>query len=249
MTPNALLTFGWPKIITPDLSAPHFLERLQTMDTASLGRWAASSAAPDGVLNISALDRLFRRGPNGMAAIRQLVGLIGEKLSAWNAISRLQFECDAFAYAFLKQTYNYDVILPETPNQSGSFRDRIGSLKTTLDALKAFERDGCPIPQAIPTAAQDYLRIRTTLSRPSARLERVVLATLLINGPSKLDELESETGADTATALRILLGYAEPGYVTFEPTDESFCLGTQHLPSILFCLREKMGFDYLSALD
>jgi len=189
MLPQVVLTFGWPGAKNSEISAKAFLDMLKEANVATLANWVGTMVGEDRTLRVYDLDGLFRRGPGGMTAMREMVGLLGEKLQAWKDVSVLQFDCDAFAYAFLKQTHNYDVILPEAANPVGTFRQQLGTLKATLDALAEFERSGTALPATVSETEQGYLRVRASLSRPSARLERVILATLLINGPSTLQSL------------------------------------------------------------
>lgn len=249
MLPQVVLTFGWPRAKSSEISAKAFLDMLKEANVAKLASRVSTLVGENRTLRIHELDGMFRRGPGGMNAMREMVGLLGEKFQAWKNVSALQFNCDAFAYAFLKQTHNYDVILPEAASPVGTFRQQLGALKATLDALAAFERSGTALPATVSETEQGYLRVRASLSRPSARLERVIVATLLINGPSTLPELVAETATDAPTLLRILLSFADPEYVIYDPDSQRFRLGMKHLHSILFCLREKMGFDHLSVLD
>lgn len=249
MLSQTVLTFGWPRAQPSQISAHRFLDVLKDGNIKTLVSWIETVIPNDGVLRICELDGLFRRGPRGMQAMRDLIGLVGENYQAWSDVSALQFECDAFAYAFLKQAHNYDVILPVVEHPVGPFRRELTRLKATLNALADFERSGIELPPGVNETEEEYLRVRAALSRPSARLERVILATLLINGPSTLPELSAETGTDAPTLMRILLSFSDPEYIAYEPDTERFRLAMKHLPSILFCLREKMGFDYLSVFE
>ncbi|MEL6189056.1 MAG: hypothetical protein AAFU79_30920 [Myxococcota bacterium] len=122
-----------------------------------------------GRLRLTGLDHLFRRRPGGLRTLRSFVWHLGELLVGPEETLPVECECDAFAYAFLKRTHNFDVILPEK-EPDGRHRAKRRRLEAGLSALTEYERHGTPIPVAVGIDQGDYLALRRCLTRPSARL-------------------------------------------------------------------------------
>ncbi|MEO1456221.1 MAG: hypothetical protein AAFV49_01450 [Pseudomonadota bacterium] len=168
MQTQAVLTFGWPEASSSQPAATELLELVQEKGVDAARAWM-EAVSSTGRLRLTGLDHLFRRRPGGLRTLRSFVWHLGELLVGPEETLPVECECDAFAYAFLKRTHNFDVILPEK-EPDGRHRAKRRRLEAGLSALTEYERHGTPIPVAVGIDQGDYLALRRCLTRPSARL-------------------------------------------------------------------------------
>ena len=116
-----------------------------------------------------------------------------------------------------------------------------------LPALENFERLGNPFPEGFNIEKGEYLGLRGVLSRISARDERRSLATLLVSGPSTMEEISKDLNLNYTLGNRILGIFADIGIVNIQDNDK-YIISLDKLPLVVFFLREIMGLDYLEML-
>lgn len=213
---------------------------------------ARGQAGDTATLTIGNLDGLIRRTPEGYRPLQWLVSA----LIMWHGTPpsegkpALACRINACTYAYLKGAKNLDLTLPERRNG-----DAEGISKTLEDwqaaviALQEFERSGEPLPQRFEALRPIYLKARPILSRPSARDERRVLTSLLLNGPSTPAQLEGELGMSHHLMVRVIQPFQEAGVIERNThADAGYRVTGQSLPVALFGLREAAGIEILRAL-
>jgi hypothetical protein len=257
MSLEAVLTVGWPEVPANDQhSAKAIHKACQSGDESTRDKQYHQKLLAilnelrqtlDGrqPLIIKGMESLFRRRANGFAAIKQFAGTLNEVDVFRPVFETVQCEIDVFAYAFLKKAKNFDFFLPETQEKKGSFRALYPQWRQEMADLEAFERRG---KHASRIDVNGYLQLRRIIARKTARDERRVLATLLVSGPSPREEIREDLGLPYNLAERIL-----PTLQNIDVLDirnqNCYVIDIAVLPRVLFCLREVMGLDLLSALD
>lgn len=196
---------------------------------------------------IAGLDRLLRRRTHGFEPIKRFVSGLASLSSAEFSSATLVCQIDVFAYAFLKGTKNFDFLLPVNPAINGDFYSNQQHWLTTFAALEAFERSGKPLPDKAGVTSEQYLAFREIIARPSARDERRALATLLVSGPSTLDDISNDLGLNYTLGRRTLSVFEAIGVIE-RRHDGTYAIAMPHLALTLFGLRETMGLDLLSVL-
>ncbi len=241
MTLEAVLTLGWPD--DPDLE--YAAVRLHEAAGPEKGgeEYARNLGAflegEDRV--IYGLDLLFRRRVTGFGPLRKFVAA----LASLQTSATISCRVDGFAFAFLKGAKNFDFILPEV--EKGPFRDGLPDLFRQLQVLEHFERSGTPLSSEIGFTRKTYLGMRDILTRKSARDERASLATLLVSGPSTIDEISKDLGLDYTLPQRFLGVFSQLG-VLERRAGKRFAIAMDHLALVVFFLREINGLDLLSIL-
>ena len=243
----ARLTTGWKD----DPQAPFSAMQLHETTSQAAGDYESGLAealksSPSNI-EILGLDRLFRRRIRGFDPINQFVGALASLPSSPAFPQPLVCHIDAFAYAFLKGAENFDLLLPLDDTANVDFRNTRASWIKTIKALENFERLGKALPAEASVTAEAYLAIRNIFARPSARDERRALATLLLSGPSTLEEITLDLGLNYTLGQRTLAGF-ESIAVVEKRSNSVFSIAESALPRVVFCLRETMGVDPLSAL-
>ena len=244
---EAVLTVGWPDIQPGELAATALHEDCLYTTSSDYSKrllQQLNARRHTQPMVIKGTEGLFRRRANDFSRIKTFMGTLHEVVRAHPELGTIHCEIDAFAYAFLQGAKNFDFLLPESRNQTGLFRQKSRQWRRDIVALERFERDGRPLGARYETA---YLDLRRIVARKSARDERRTLATLLVSGPSTLDEVKTDLGLSYDLAGRIL--------TTLQSIDVLVCPAERYritldaLPRVVFCLREVMGFDLLAVLD
>ncbi len=115
------------------------------------------------------------------------------------------------------------------------------------DRQENFERLGKPIAKEASISADQYLALRRIVSRSSARDERRTLATLMVSGPSSMDDISQDLGLNYSLGQRAVAAFLEIGVVQ-RRSGEIFAVAESALPLTTFGLRESMGLDLLNVL-
>lgn len=250
MTLQTQLTVGWQD----DPQAPHAAARLDEAAlqkgngyTEALAETLRSICRAGDNCTIAGLDRLLRRRTHGFEPIKRFVTALASLSAAEFSPATLVCQIDAFAYGFLKGTKNFDFLLPINPAINADFYSTQRHWLTTFAALEAFERSGKPLPAKAGVSSEQYLAFREIIARPSARDERRALATLLVSGPSTLDDISTDLGLNYTLGQRALTVFEAIGVIEIRHGG-SYAIAMPHLALTLFGLRETMGLDLLSVL-
>jgi hypothetical protein len=198
--------------------------------------------------HIGGLDELFRRCTGGFDPIKQFTGALTQLSASGACPQPLICRIDGFAYAFLKGAKNFDLFLPPADTLNASFHEALSNWDTEIHALERFERWGKALPMSASVSAEAYLALRSIVTRTSARDERRVLATLLVSGPSSLQEVSADLRLNYTLGERTLAVFEPAPLQAIERRGDRFAIRSPVLPLVLFCLRETMGIDLLSAL-
>ncbi len=254
MSLNAILTVGWKYDTTHQLSARNLHNNAAGGGDyeGTLLQQLQKAGKP---LIIHATEQLFRRNVNGFDDIKKFVASLMSIVSKEEDIGDVYCLIDVFSYAFLKGAKNFDFQLPEIKDNFpedivGSdlyreYEEKWGG--EILPALENFERLGIPLPEGLNIEKEEYLGLRGILSRVSARDERRSLATLLVNGPSIMEEISEDLNLNYTLGNRILGVFADIGIVKVQANDK-YIISQDKLPLVVFFLREIMGLDYLEML-
>lgn len=242
---KAVLTVGWERNPESDVSAPELHERAAASGEKYEQTLAASLKDFESPVAIDELDRLFRRRTKGFDDIKKFVGALITILDDDKSLGPVICNIDVFAYAFLKGAKNFDLLLPED-KPTGSFRSIFPQWKAEIRELEDFERFGKTISQ---DSKDKYLKLRKIIIRKSARDECRSLATLLVSGPSTLDEISDDLALNYPLSQRTIGAFTMIGVVEKRPADDKYVISTAVLPMVVFGLREMMGLDLLNILD
>lgn len=200
--------------------------------------------AQNEVSAIIGLEQLFRRTTNGFNTIKQFVRELVSIQSSRLSSSPLLCRMDVFAYSFLKGAKNFDLLLPFDRKNNSAFLAQHKKWALQIEQLEKFERSGIKIDNDLSST---YLQLRQVVSRPSARDELRTLVTLLISGPSSVDEICQQLGLNSVLVGRMIAVFDQIQVI--EPRgDETYALVEQTLSIVLFCLREVMGIELLGTL-
>ncbi len=246
------MTTGWKD----DSSAPLAAATLHASAIRAGGDYTAAlvdalKTASTGT-PILGLDELFRRHTAGFQPIKTFIGAMVDIQSPANIPQPPLCHIDVFAYVILKGAKNFDFLLPLDCHANVVFQRTRGAWSNALTALENFERLGEPLPGSIGASVNQYLALRNIVSRASARDERRVLATLLVSGPSTLEQILKELGLNYSLGQRILSTFEDMSVVERRTVTRSdapvFAVSESALPLSVFCLRETIGLDLSSTL-
>ncbi len=243
---QAQLTVGWHDGPEKDIAATRLHERaLKTGEdyTDAL----ASTLKAVGNARISGLEALFRRRAGGFEKIKNFVAALASLPHPTTLADPLICRIDAFAYAFLRGAKNFDFLLPLGDEVNAGFSKTRTAWSRTITALENFERLGKPLAKETEVSAEQYLALRGIVSRPSARDERRALATLMVSGPSSMQEISKDLGLNYSLGQRTVAAFLKMGIVQ-RRSGEIFAVAESVLPLAAFCLRESMGLDLLNVL-
>jgi hypothetical protein len=241
------LTVGWeagaePTALALDAAGVHAAKNKKKPETRQQAYADAVAKALGKARAVYGLDALWRRRiGEGAQPLKRF-------LAAVSSIDGADLVChiDAFNYAFAKHASNIDLLLPETEERPGGFRASHEAAWTERMArLEAYEWEGV---EPDPAEKQAYRRLRATMARRSARDERRALATLLVSGPATTEEISEELALGYTLSPRVLAPFADAGVVARRDEDKRYAIVMQHIPPILFALRETMGVDPLGSL-
>ena len=190
---------------------------------------------------ISACESLFRRKPSGFTPIKKLLATIRELKQA-RPETNVICSFNVFSYSFLVGAKNYDLILPEDPNNL--YRSQEKAFSEALSQINQFEQSAKPLPRQLNT--EHYLTARKLLTRPSAREERRILCELLISGRSTAAELAEELSIWPDLIERTLPFLQQMKLI--ENEDDNYLINSENLAFIYFLLRATMGLCALETL-
>lgn len=173
---------------------------------------------------------------------RNDVGFNQIKELAAKATSNEPLVMNAFLYAFVCPAKNFDLFLHVNAELIEKPVQTIGD---NLAALLAFERDGKRA--GADSLFETYLRLRSVVSRRSARDERRTLATLLFSGPSTAEQVSDDLGINRNLVERIFLAL-EPVIERVDGETARLRTDTDTLAAVLFLLRSSLGVDPMMVL-
>jgi hypothetical protein len=239
------LTYGWPPLKAGELGAWELhLQAKRAFDyqkklLALLKDYGSRSR------DLYAVDQLFRRNTQSFTDIKNFFATLLE--------SKGTFSCrmDMFAFAFLKGAKNFDLLMTSVTHCKICLK----KCREQMTALEKLERRGVPLPSKIEKVK--YLNLRKMAVRQSARDELRVLSSLIISGPSTQQELISELGLSRNLTQRIVNAFYEIGVCEKWPPERDligqgrsgvYAVSKDAIPMTLYCLRERLGLDFLSVL-
>ena len=244
---EAFLTVGWEDNPHADFAAFRLHEVAAQSGDYSTALAAELEKAPAETV-ISGLGYLFRRRAGAFRPLKRFVAALTSMGPPGKLPQPLVCRMDVFAYAFLKSAKNLDLVLPRRADGHDDYGNVRKTWAETIAALERFERTGKPLPGG-DVEARRYLAMRKIISRPSARDELRALAVLLTNGPSTLAEISGDLGLSYTLGQRTLAAYEDDDVAVVEHRPGGFfSIQKEALPLAVFCLREIMGIDLLSAL-
>lgn len=194
--------------------------------------------------HITGLELLFRKRTNGFGGIKKFIGGLAYLAAPEGFSGAIVCEIDAFAYSFLKGAKNFDLLLPRVKEHNPEFMAEFDHIRKRVKKLEAFERGGESIDNSVK---HKYLATRSVMMRLSARDERRALATLLVSGPSTIDEISADLGLNYSLGQRTLSVFESIGLIGRREND-IFFIELTALPIVVFCLREAMGIDLLTEI-
>ena len=244
---TAKLTAGWddenPTILTAKELHEAALEDGNYIESLS------SQLIQNKSNEIYQLEQLFRKSTQGFQPIKKFVGaltLIEDQNKDKNEDKKsLSCYINVFAYSFLKGAKNFDLLLPFDKKQNKEFIKTYKKWSEIIRNLEDFERYGQNISEEL---TEQYLALRKVVSRASVRDEIRTLATLLISGPSTLEQVSEDLGLNYTLGQRTVSLFENIGVVK-KLELEIWMIATEALPVVIFCLRETIGLDLLSNLD
>jgi hypothetical protein len=190
----------------------------------------------------------------GYSEIKNFVAALISIVTKNNNFGDVKCRVDVFCYAFLKGAKNFDFLLPESKNnltqeedKSNLYRQCEKEWAKVIKALEEFERIGKPFPEAKGITKNHYLDLRHIMAKNSARDERRSLATLLVTGPSTMNEISKDLGLNYSLSQRVLGVFVDIEIVEIQD-DNKYVISTYKIPLVVFFLRETIGLDYLSSL-
>ena len=241
---RAILTCGWEDYSHHDLGALNLHQRAESAAEGyeqSLTGQLTQGTAPHTVYGV---DQLFRKRAEYFKKTKKFVSSLFDISCSESALANIDCHIDVFAYAFLSGAKNFDFFLRNDGVREGPFWNALSDIACTIHDLEAFERLGQPLPAGSSVTREHYLALRKIISRPSARDERRSLATLLISGPSTMDDVGRDLGLGYTLSQRTL-GVFHDIDVVEKRNDEVFAITRPALAMVVFVLRETMGIDLL----
>lgn len=241
---KAHLTVGWELLHIPRAYTLYHNALEKVDDSKEEINRAKFEESVNNIKNIYGLDELFhRRVDGGFKPVKEFIA----SLSEINSDDEITFHIDVFAYAFLKNAKNFDLLIPESIELDDGFRKKyeiewIRKIKQYED----FERFGKKISDEDKIF---YLSLRKIALRKSARDEWRAMGSLLWSGPASTETISSELGLSYDLGVRVIKPFIDAGVVTFYDNKQTkYKIETKCLPVILFFLRELLGINPLEAL-
>ena len=235
------LTTGW-KDIESEANAIKLHNSALNNPDGNYSNFLINKIGSENFDGIHQLEQLFRKSTIGFKPIKQFVGA----LTTFADNKELICYLDVFAYSFLKGAKNFDLLLPFDKKHNKEFIDIYKQWLKIFRKLEKFERFG---KQNISDKQKkQYLELREIVARLSARDEIRTLATLLVSGPSTLEEVSEDLGLNYTLGQRTV-GVFKNIDVVEKRDKEKYAIATEALPIVIFCLRETIGLDLLSNLD
>ena len=236
---NAKLTVGWDYKSPMRLTAKELHKA--ALEAGNYVEFLSRKLSQKEVTEIYQLEQLFRKSTKGFQPIKQFVGA----LISLEVKKSLNCHIDVFAYCFLKQAKNFDLLLPFDRKQNEEFWQKYQKWSEIIIKLEKFERLGQNCPEKL---AKQYLALRKVVSRPSVRDEIKTLATLLVSGPSTLEQVSEDLGLRYTLGQRTISVFENISVVKIR-AGGIYVIATEALPVVVFCLRETCGLDWLGNLD
>lgn len=241
------LTVGWPTT-EENLTAKtlHTTVQANTSEQSSYQEELKRQLDQSPAACIAQLDQLLRRRTGGFADINRFTGAL---LDVWKDYPTLEYcSIDIFAYAFLKHAKNYDLFMQPEPESLNNLKETIKDWQRAVQALEDFERLGVGLASEYSHLEEVYLRLRTMVSRVSARDEQRTLAALLVCGPLTREEISSDLGLNYSLNQRILAALQATGVIDsrLDGGDTRYLISKTAVPVTLFVVREIIGLDLLA---
>jgi len=250
---RAVLTFGWPPPAAGWRPAATLFHQEEGSPSAeSLVERIRSWGRADGRVRIAGADTLIRRRIGGFRQFQELIAAV--RPSGADVLVGI----DAFAWAYLRGINNLDLCLPAgDDDDDGALRgeDRWSEQEATVrEQLRLYERledDGSdPELPGDAVSKVEHRRFRGVLLRPSARDELRVLATLLMSGPSKPEEITDDLGLSKHLSESVISPFrGEEGRHVIAMAGSEFRIRRGAIPWVLFALKRRLGLDLLSLLE
>ncbi|WP_019503175.1 hypothetical protein [Pleurocapsa sp. PCC 7319] len=236
---NAKLTADWSYKSPTGLTAKELHEA--ALEYGNYVEFLSRQLIQKEVGEIYQLEQLFRKSTQGFQPIKQFVGA----LTSLEVKKNLSCHINVFAYSFLKQAKNFDLLLPFDREQNQEFWQIYREWSELSIKLEKFE---CYGQNCSKKLAKQYLALRKIVSRSSARDEIKTLAALLISGPSTLKQVSEDLGLSYTLGQRTVSVFENISVVETRPGG-IYAIATEALPVVIFCLRETCGIDWLSNLN
>jgi len=258
---KAILTYGWKyqKEIMPaideniipaieiDRQARQHLDHTKSYDSTIKDILTRENNA----YKIDRVDELFRKEANGFNKIKEFISsLLSIDI---DGIDEILIYVDVFTYNFVKCAKNFDLFIPETKETKyincckNAFRNKQLEWKNEIETLETFELEG---KGSLTKDLKDiYLNFRKIILRRSARDEIRTLYSLLLSGPSTLNEISNDLGLDNTLSQRIVAAFENTKLIDKQIQTEKYYIQTKVIPMILFGLREILGIDCLKGID
>jgi len=241
------LTVGWPTT-EENLTAKtlHTTAQANTSKQSSYQEELKRQLDQRPIACITQFDQLLRRRTRGFADINMFTGAL---LDIWKELPTLKYcSIDIFAYAFLKHAKNYDLFMQPELESLKMLEGTIKNWQRAVQALEDFERLGLDLAPEYSRLKEIYLRLRTVISRLSARDEQRTLAVLLVCGPLTRNEISSDLGLNYSLNQRILAALQATGAIDsrLDGDDTRYLISETALPVTLFVVREIIGLDLLT---
>lgn len=243
---QAQLTVGWNDDPKVQLAASELHKAAMHANEEYAKALATALNSADNA-QLTGLEHLFRRRTGGFEKIKRFVGALASIPRSDAYPDPLVCRIDAFAYAFLKGAKNFDFVLPLGDAVNSDFRKTYAAWSRTITALENFERVGKRLPKDAGVSADQYVALRSIVSRSSARDERRALGTLLVSGPSTMEDISKDLGLNYSLSQRTVTTFETMGTVE-RRSGGIFAVAKSALPLVVFGLRESMGLDLLSSL-
>ena len=241
MALQAILTTGWPDDPKDRLSATSLHGDAEQRGTGYQAFLGAELRKSDNPVIIPGLDRLFRRRTKHFQKIKKFVSNLFELSCSDQGPFDIKCKINLFAYAFLKGAKNFDLFLPVSEDNNG-FKDKLRLWENQLADLENFERQGIPFPSDSPLRSEQYLALRRIIARPSATDERRTLATLLVSGPSSIEEISIDLELNYTLGQRTV-GVFHDQAILERDSKGIYVITEDALPLVVFVLRETIGLD------
>ena len=243
------LTFGWPTA-EENLTAKtiHTTAQANTSKQSSYQEELKRQLDQRPTECITQFDQLLRRRTKGFADINMFTGAL---LDIWKELPNPKYcSMDIFAYAFLKHAKNYDLFMQPEYESLNMLEGTIKEWQGAVQALEDFERLGLDLAPEYSRLKEVYLRLRTVISRSSARDEQRTLSVLLVCGPLTSDEISSDLGLNNSLIRRILAALLTTGTIDsrLDGDDTRYLISETGLPITLFVVREIIGLDLLAMI-
>ncbi len=192
------------------------------------------------------LDQLLRRRKNGFSEINRFTATLLKIMDRLDNFKGCRM--DIFAFAFLKYAKNYDLFMVASPANVAHLQGTVTDWKEIVQALEDFERLGQDLAPKYSHFKDIYLKLRSAVSRPSARDEQRTLAVLLGSGPSTLDEISIDLGLHYSLNQRIITTLQNTGAIESRDVNggPQYFIKETALPVVLFLTRELIGLDFLT---